>query len=75
MRPILPDEASASVAWIALTDGGEEERYKAEDIVEGGGTQTAIVDWPIDGGLEPGRYEAVVSLGSRKLEELAFTVK
>ncbi len=71
----LPDEAVVRVTWIAVTDSGEEEKHKAEEIVKGGGSQTAVVDWPIDGALEPGRYKAVVNLGSRKLEELAFTVK
>jgi hypothetical protein len=71
----LPDEAVVKVTWIAVTEDGEEERYEAEETVRGGGTGTAIVDWPIDGALEPGRYKAVVSLGSRRLEELAFTVR
>ncbi len=71
----LPDEAVVKVAWIAVTDTGEEEKYVAEDIVKGGGSKIAVVDWPIDGALEPGRYKAVINLGSRKLEELPFTVK
>ncbi len=71
----LPDEAVVRVAWIAVKDSGEEEKHKAEEIVRGGGSKIAVVDWPIDGALEPGRYKAVVTLGSRKLEELAFTVK
>jgi hypothetical protein len=71
----LPDEAAVRVAWVAVTDNGEEERYAAEEIIRGGGTGTAVVDWPVGGTLEPGRYKAVVSLGSRTLEELAFTVE
>jgi hypothetical protein len=71
----LPEEARVKVIWVALTDGGEEQRHESEEIVTGGGTRTAVVDWPVDGSLEPGRYKAVVLLGSRKLEELAFTVK
>ena len=71
----LPDEAVVRVTWIAVTDSGEDEQYEAEEIVQGGGSKTAVVDWPIDGALKPGRYKAVVNLGSRKLEELAFTVE
>ncbi len=71
----LPDEAHVRVVWMAVTDGGDEQRHEAEETVEGGGTQTAVVDWPIDGALEPGRYKAVINLGSRKLEELGFTVE
>jgi hypothetical protein len=71
----LPDEAVVEVVWVAVTDGGDEERYRAETTVNGGGTRTAVVDWPIMGDLGPGRYKAIINLGSRKLEELAFTIE
>lgn len=71
----LPDEASFKVLWIAVTDGGDEEKHVSKVTVTGGGTKTAVLDWPVEGELAAGRYKAVVKLGARKLEELEFTVE
>jgi hypothetical protein len=71
----LPDETRVTVQWFAVKAGGDEQLHKSEAKIEGGGTKIEVLDWEIDGALDPGRYKAVILLGERKLTELAFTVE
>jgi hypothetical protein len=71
----LPDEATVKVRWVLAADGGDQEKFVSEEKVQGGGTKTAVLDWPVESDLAPGRYKAVVEIGSRKLAEIEFTVE
>ena len=71
----LPDEATIRVRWVLAAEGGDEEKFVSEERVAGGGTRSAVLDWPVESDLAPGRYKAVVEVGSRKLAEIEFTVE
>lgn len=71
----LPEEADVGVRWVLAAEGGDEEKFASGEKLAGGGTRTAVLDWPVEGDLAPGRYKAVVEVGSRKLAEVGFTVE
>jgi hypothetical protein len=71
----LPEVAVVRVQWIALGDGGEALRGSSQSTVEGGGTRIAVLDWEPGEVIPAGSYKAVILLGERKLDELAFTVE
>ena len=71
----LPEEAAVEIRWVLAAEGGDEEKFVSEEKLTGGGTQSAVLDWPVESDLAPGRYKAVVEVGSRKLAEIEFTVE
>jgi len=69
----LPDEARVKVEWVDVASG--ETLFTNEVELTGGGTKSEVVDWKPESPLDAGEYKVVLTLGSRLVEELAFTVE
>ncbi len=71
----LSVDSKIQLQWVALTQDGEEILHTCETEIKKGKKARAGITWEPDGDLKPGPYKAVISLGGRKIEELAFSVE